>query len=114
MTVDKYIEKQKDPNKKILKRLRKIIKKTVPRIKGEVKMGVPWYEGKYYLVSLKDHVNMGFAFNSILEKYKDKLEGKGKYMRHIKFFTEEDVNEKELVTLIKATKKGYVDPHPKK
>ncbi|MFC1624809.1 DUF1801 domain-containing protein [Patescibacteria group bacterium] len=114
MTVDIYIDKQKSLNKKILKRLRKLIKKTVPGITEEIKMGVPWYEGKYYLVSLKDHVNMGFAFNKMLEKYKDTLEGKGKYMRHIKFFSEEDIKEKELVALIKATKKGYVNPHPKK
>jgi len=61
--IKKYIEKQKSPQKEIIKRLRKIILKTMPRINEEFKMGVPWYEGKYYLVGLRDHVNLGFSLN---------------------------------------------------
>lgn len=114
MSVIKYIKKQPSPQKQILQKLRKIILTTIPDTKEEMKMGVPWYEGKFYLVSLKDHVNMGFCYNTMLEKYQDELEGKGKYMRHIKFFSTKDINEKKLIKLIKATKKGYKDPHPNK
>ncbi|MFC1711636.1 DUF1801 domain-containing protein [Patescibacteria group bacterium] len=114
MQVNDYIKKQKPPQKEILIKLRKIILKTIPNINEEMKMGVPWYECKFYLVSLKDHVNMGFAYNHILAKYQAELEGKGKYMRHIKFFSLNDINEQKLIKLIKATKKGYKDPHPKK
>ena len=114
MSVDNYIKKQLSPQKEILQDLRKLILKTIPEIFEEMKMGVPWYEGKFYLVSLKDHVNMGFAYNNLLEKYQEELEGKGKYMRHIKFFSLNDIDEKKLIKLIKATKKGYQDPHPKK
>jgi len=114
MLVDEYIKGQQSPQKGILQRLRKLILKTVPGIVEEMKMGVPWYEGKFYLVSLKDHVNMGFAYNSLLAEYQERLEGKGKYMRHIKFFSTNDIKEEELVKLIKATKEGYKDPHPKK
>ena len=45
--VEKYIEKQKSPQKEICKKLSKIILNTFPDIKEEMKMGVPWYEGKY-------------------------------------------------------------------
>ena len=114
VTVAEYIAKQPSPQKEILQNLRELILKTIPGISEEMKMGVPWYEGKFYLVSLKDHVNLGFAFNSMLETYKDELEGKGEYMRHIKFFTPEDVDENQLVKLMKATKEGYQDPHPQK
>lgn len=111
--VNAYIEEQLSPQREILVLLRKLILKTVPKIHEEMKMGVPWYEGKFYLVGLKDHVNMGFAYNSLLEKYQDELEGRGKYMRHIKFFSPNDIDEKKLIRLMKTTKEGYKDPHAK-
>jgi hypothetical protein len=113
-TVDQYIQKQPSPQKEILKQLRKLILKTVPGIHEEMKMGVPWYEGKFYLVGLKDHVNLGFAFNQLLKKHQKELEGKGQYMRHIKFYSPKDIDQKKLITLMKATKKGYQNPHRKK
>lgn len=114
MTVDEYIQQLPSPNKELLEMLRKLILKTTPGIVEEMKMGVPWYEGKFYLVSLKDHVNMGFAYSSMLKKYQSELEGKGEYMRHIKFFNVKDIDKEKLTKLIKATKKGYEDPHGKK
>ena len=56
--VEKYIEKQKSPQKEIVKKLRKMILKTFPNINEEMKLGVPWYEGKFYIVALKDSVNL--------------------------------------------------------
>ncbi len=104
--VDEYINRFDTEKKKILRRLRAIILKTRPNLKEEFKMGVPWYGGLFYLVGLKDHVNMGFAFGG-LKKHEKELEGKGKYMRHIKFFTSKDIDEKKLIRLIKLTKKPY-------
>lgn len=104
--VDKYINKFGGEKKKILKKLRAIILKTRPNLKEEFKMGVPWYSGLFYLVGLKDHINMGFAFGG-LKKYEKELDGKGKYMRHIKFFSSQDIDEKKLTRLIKLTKKPY-------
>ncbi|MCW3974866.1 MAG: DUF1801 domain-containing protein [Candidatus Bathyarchaeota archaeon] len=104
--VDKYINEFDAEKKKILKKLRAIILKTRPDLKEEFKMGVPWYSGLFYLVGLKDHVNMGFAFGG-LRKYEKELEGKGKYMRHIKFFSSKDIDEKKLIRLAKLTKKPY-------
>ena len=111
--VDTYIHKQPSPRREILISLRKLILKTVPKIHEEMKMGVPWYEGKFYLVGLNDHVNMGFAYNSMLDKYQDELEGKGKYMRHIKFFSLGDIDEEKIIRLMKATQAGYKYPHGK-
>ncbi len=104
--VDKYINRFDGEKKKILRRLRAIILKTRPNLKEEFKMGVPWYGGLFYLVGLKDHVNMGFSFGG-LKKHGKELEGKGKYMRHIKFFTSKDIDEKKLIKFIKLTKKPY-------
>ncbi|MDA0525712.1 DUF1801 domain-containing protein [Methanococcoides alaskense] len=59
--VQVYIKKQGTPQREIVEALRRMILKTFPDIKEELKLGVPWYEGKYYLVALKDHVNLGFS-----------------------------------------------------
>ena len=110
--IDEYINKFDGEKKKILKKLRNIIMKTRPKLKEEIKMGVPWYGGLFYLVGLKDHVNMGLCFGG-LKKYEKELEGKGKYMRHIKFFSTKDIDEKKLIKLIKVTKKPYGECHKK-
>ena len=104
--VDRYINKFEGEKKKILKKLRTIILKTRPDLKEEFKMNVPWYSDLFYLAGFKDHVNMGFAYGG-LAKYKKELEGTGKFMRHIKFFSSREINEKKLIRLIKSTKKSY-------
>jgi len=103
--VDEYIEKQPSPQKEILKKLRKIIMSTFPKLKEEHKLGVPFFE-KYYLVSLKDHVNIGFAVTGLPKKDMDLYEGKGKYMRHIKIFSVEDIDEKKIKKLLKIAQKA--------
>jgi len=99
--VEKYLEKQKSPQKEIVQRLRDMILKTLPGIKEELKMGVPWYEGKFYVVALKDHVNLGFSVMSLSEKETTLFEGKGKMMRHLKFYSLEDVDEAKVAKLLR-------------
>lgn len=113
MKVGDYIAKQPVPQKEILQKLRRLIFAVNPKIFEEIKMGVPWYEGKFYLVGLKDHVNLGIAYAPFLEKYKEVVKGKGQYMRHIKFRDLSDINEARLIELIKETDKVYKNPHPK-
>jgi len=103
--VDEYINKQKSPQKEICKRLRKIILKTFPKIGEEMKMGVPWYEGKYYIVALKDHVNLGVSVKGMAKKQKELFEGGGKFMQHIKFRALDEIDEKKIVGLLKIVKK---------
>ena len=110
--VIEYIKKQKSPQKAILTKLRKIILKTYPKITEGVFAGVPCYgvneKNKYgviYLVGLRDHVNMGFCLKGMSKKDQDLLEGSGKTMRHLKFFTLKDIDEKKIVKLLKAVKK---------
>ncbi|MBN1159779.1 MAG: DUF1801 domain-containing protein [Candidatus Diapherotrites archaeon] len=103
-SVTTYIDALKSPQKEICRKLRAIILKTFPEIKEEMKMGVPWY-GKYYIVGLKDHVNLGFSVSGLTKKDKDNFEGSGEMMQHKKFFTLKDINEKELVKLLKLVDK---------
>lgn len=99
--VEKYMEKQKSPQREIVRRLRDTILKTLPDIKEELKMGVPWYEGKFYIVALRDHVNLGFSVKGLSEQEKALFEGKGKMMRHVKFYSMEDVDEVRVVKLLR-------------
>jgi hypothetical protein len=99
--IDNYIKKQKSPQKEIVKQLRTIILKTAPNSKEELKLGVPWYEGKFYIVALKDHVNLGFSVQGLSEQEMAMLEGKGKLMRHLKFFTESDIDNAKIEKMVK-------------
>ncbi len=99
--VEKYIEKQKSPQKEIVQKLRAMILQALPDIKEEFKMGVPWYEGKFYVVALRDHVNLGFSVKGLSEPDAALFEGKGKIMRHIKVHSLEDVDEARVVKLLR-------------
>jgi len=109
--VDEYINKQKSPQKEICQRLRQILLKTLPDITEEMKVGVPCYGirkedpcGKYYLVALKDHVNLGFSLKGLSEKEQELLEGTGKTMKHIKVYSLNEMDEKKIIKLIKLVK----------
>ncbi|NOQ37468.1 hypothetical protein GQ472_01140 [archaeon] len=102
--VEDYIEKQKSPQKEICIRLRNIILKTFPDIKEEMKMGVPWYEGKYYIVALKDHVNLGFSLKGLSKKEQDLFEGAGKTMKHIKAYSIKEIDDEKIIKLLKIVK----------
>jgi hypothetical protein len=103
--VDNYIEKQESPQKEIAQKLRKIILATFPNIKEEFKLGVPWYEGKYYIVSLKNHVNLGFSLKDLSKEEQKLIEGGGKTMKHIKFCSLTDVDEQKIIKLLKLVDK---------
>jgi hypothetical protein len=99
--VDRYIKRQNSPQKEIIQRIRTIILKALPHIGEELKMGVPWYEGKFYVVALKDHVNLGFSVQGLSEQEMTMFEGKGKLMRHVKFYSIGDVDEVRVAKLLK-------------
>jgi hypothetical protein len=105
--VEHYVEKQRSPQKGIVGRLRKIILKTFPGIKEEMKMGVPWYEGKLYVAALKDHVNVGFCLKGLSEKEKRLLEGNGRTMRHIKIYSLKDIDDKKVEKLLRMAGKTW-------
>jgi hypothetical protein len=100
MEVDDYLKKQKSPQKEICTKLRKLIKKAIPGISEEMKYGVPWYGGKFYIVALKDHVNLGFCVGGLSKDEMALFEGKGKLMRHLKFATT-DIDEKKIRKMLK-------------
>ena len=104
--VDEYIEKQKSPQKELCIELRKIIFSTFPYINEKMKWGVPSYaDGDYYLVALKDHVNLGFSINGLSNEEIDLFEGNGKTMRVIEVKSENEIDKDKIVMLLKLIRK---------
>ena len=100
--VDAYIGKQTSPQKEICQQLRKIIFGTFPDIEEEMKWGVPTYaKGKFYLVALKDHVNLGFSMEGLSEDEQKRFEGSGKTMKSIKVSSVQEINENEIAEKLK-------------
>ena len=105
--VDNYIQKQKSPQKEICQELRKIILKTFPDAKEEMKWGVPAFaDGKFYIVALKDHVNLGFSTKGLSKDEIALFDGGGKTMKHIEIGTTQDIDEKRIVKLLKIVGKS--------
>ncbi|MGD8427328.1 MAG: DUF1801 domain-containing protein [Balneolaceae bacterium] len=102
--VQRYLEKLPSPQKEICKKVRKIILKTFPGLKESFKNGVPWYEDKFYLVGLKDHVNIGFSIKGLTKKELNSFEGQGKYMRHIKLYSVDEIDEEHIKKLLQTVK----------
>lgn len=104
--VTEYIEKQKKVQKEICKKLRKLIFKTFPKIQERMAWGVPTYDhGRYYIAGVKHGVNLGFAIKGLSKTEIKEFEGAGKTMRHLKFKEPSEIDEKEIVKLLKLVKK---------
>ena len=104
--VDDYIEKQKSPQKEIIKKVRKIFLKALKKSEEKKTWGVIAYAGgKFYIAAMKNRVHVGFAINGLNKDEIDLFEGSGKTMRHIKIQTLDDINEKKLIKLIKLVDK---------
>jgi hypothetical protein len=104
--VTEYIEKQKSLQKEILKKLRTIIHKTIKPSGERMAWGVPAFkQGKFYIGGLKDSVNLGFAIKGLKKEEIKQFKGAGKTMRHLKFKDKKEINEKEIMKLLRLVNK---------
>lgn len=104
--VQEYINKQKSPQKEILKKIRKIFLKTIPHCDEKRTWGVVTFaEDKFYIAALQEKVHVGFAVKGLSKEEVSRFEGNGKTMRHIKIKTLKDINERKLINLIKLVNK---------
>ena len=107
--VNEYIEKQKASQKEILQKIRSIFHKTIPDVEEKMRWGVPTFAGgKFYIVALKNHVNVGFAITGLSKDEISFFEGTGKTMRHIKIPALENVDEGKLLELIEMVNKKAI------
>ncbi len=99
--IDDYIQKQRSPQKEICQKLRKLILETFPNVKEEMKWGVPAFaDGKFYIVSLKEHVNLGFSSKGLSKEELALFDGGGKTMKHIEIAELEDIDKKRIMNLL--------------
>jgi hypothetical protein len=100
--VDEYINKQASPQKEICQALRKLIFRTFPGVNEEMKWGVPAFAGgEYYIVALKDHVNLGFSIKGLTREDVALFDGGGKTTKHIQVESVAGIDEKRIVKLLK-------------
>lgn len=100
--VDEYIQKQPALQQGICKALRELVFATFPDITEEMRWGVPTYGGgRYYIVALKDHVNLGFSLQGLTKDEYALFDGSGKTMRHIELRTMESIDKDRIVSLLK-------------
>ncbi len=104
--VSAYIEKQRSPQKEVCEKLREIILETFPGIKEEMKWGVPAFgDGLFYIVALKEHVNLGFSIEGLSKEQLELFDGGGKTTRHIKVSSMEDLDRSRVIKLLEMVGK---------
>ena len=107
--VEEYINKQRSPQKDVCNYLRNLILKTLPGIKEEMTWGVPVFGGgKFYIGSLRNSVNLGFTISGLSDKEMALFNGRGKSMRHLKYFQVKDIDNKKVARLLKLVSKKSV------
>ena len=100
--IDDYIQKQPSPQKEICRELRGFILKAFPDVKEDMKWGVPAFaDGRFYIVALKDHVNLGFSSKGLTKVEQALFDGGGKTMRHIQIVGLEDIDKERIAKLLK-------------
>ncbi len=103
--IEEYINKQKSPQKEVCQKLRAIILKTIPGAKEEMKWGVPAFaDGKFYIVALKDHANLGFSIKGLTKEDMALFDGGGKTMKNIEV-NNTDIDENRITKLLKLVDK---------
>jgi len=98
--VSEYIAKQKSPQKEICEKLRKIFLKNFSNVDEEMKVGVPYYGDKFYMVGLKDHVNFGFEIKNFSKEETKEFAGSGKTVKVLEIKTVGEINEEKIVKIL--------------
>src|SRR5262245_50876281 len=96
-TFDEYLADQTPRNQGIIRVLRKFVKRVAPQLQESVKWGNGcWVQGKApvaYVYSAQDHVQFGFFRGAAFRDPKRLLQGKGKFVRHVKLVQRTDIDE---------------------
>ncbi len=102
-TVEAILESFDPEWRKVAEGLRRSVKKTLPGVVETVKWGNITYllndKNLAWIIAYKDHLDFGFFMGAQLKS--QRLEGKGKGLRHIKVRSAADIDEKEFARLIR-------------
>ncbi len=99
--IDAYLNKQPSPQKEICQQLRALIHQTLPESTEEMKWGVPTFgNGKFYIVALKDHVNLGFVSEKLSPDELKLFDGNAKTMARLEIAQLDGINKPRIVRLL--------------
>jgi hypothetical protein len=102
---DDYLEDQSPKNQVVIRALRKFVKRVQPGLGEAVKWGNGCWVGEKgpvaYVYSDTDYVQFGFFNGSALKDPRGLLEGKGRYVRHIKIHDPSDIDRQAFAALLK-------------
>jgi hypothetical protein len=92
---DAYLDAQGPLQQAIIRKVRALVKRSVPRLVESVKWGNGcWVDGKApvaYVYCAPDHVQFGFVNGSALADPRGLLQGSGRFVRHVKLRRTADV-----------------------
>jgi hypothetical protein len=102
---DAYLAGQSPKNQTIIRALRRFVKKVAPDLQESVKWGNGcWLKGDApvaYVYSDPGYLQFGFFAGSALEDPRGLLEGKGKFVRHIKLYKAADIDARTFGALLR-------------
>lgn len=102
---DEYLEAQGPKNRAIIRTLRGFVKRIEPKLTEAVKWGNGCWVGSRgpvaYVYSDAEYVQFGFFNGASLRDPKGLLEGKGRYVRHIKVRTRSAIDERAFAALLR-------------
>ena len=102
---DDYLESQSVKNQEIIRALRKFVRRVEPGLREAVKWGNGCWIGRNgpvaYVHSDTGYVQFGFFNGSSLKNPKGLLEGKGRYVRHIKVHDPSGIDRRAFAALLK-------------
>jgi len=104
-SISDWKQDQSVKNKKLITGISKFIDLVAPGLETTVKWGQGcWTKSnkhKLFIHCKPDHVQLGFYNGSQLNDPLKLLQGKGKYVRHIKIFSVHDIDETSFKKIIK-------------
>jgi len=102
---DDYLADQSPKNQVIIRALRRFVKRVEPALTEAVKWGNGCWVGENgpvaYVYSDAAHVQFGFFNGSSLKDPRGLLEGKGRYVRHIKIHDRSGIIERAFAALLR-------------
>jgi len=102
---DAYLRDQSPKHRTIIRALRKFVRSVEPGLAEAVKYGNGcWLAGREpvaYVYSDDGFVQFGFMMGTRLRDPKGLLEGKGRFVRHIKVRTSKDINARAFGALLR-------------
>lgn len=102
---DDYLEDQTPGNQAIIRGLRRLVRRVEPGLSEAVKWGNGCWVGSNgpvaYVYSDPGYVQFGFFRGSSLKDPGGLLEGKGRYVRHIKVRAPSGIDERSFAALLR-------------